>query len=176
MKKVIKYFSVVDFKKYMTSIGYVSHDYNQFETVIERINNNDLCVISIGEPNEWLCVDNNIDLWANGVNNHWLPSTDAVLNIEFADSSDNGLKYKNEMTNEQAMEIIQHVLNNENKNTFIIHCSAGISRSGAVAAWLYDYFKNRDIDVIIEPSYPSTPNYYVKNKLKEIYNDNRQSN
>lgn len=175
-KKIIKYFSVVDFKKYMKSIGYVSYDYNRFEMCKERINNSEICVISIGEPDEWIHVDNNLDLWANGVNNHWMPSSDSVLNIEFADVDNSGqMKYKNALTHEQSNEIIKHIEKNKDKNVFIIHCSAGISRSGAVSAWIYEYFKCNGIDVVIEPEYPSTPNYYVKGKLKEIYNDNSKS-
>ena len=175
--KIIKYFSVVDFKKYMMSIGYVSYDYNCFEMCIERLNNSNICVISIGEPNEWIHIDNNYDLWANGVNNHWLPSSDSVLNIEFGDVGNyDNMKYKTAITDEQAIEIVKFIERNSHKTEFIIHCSAGISRSGAVSAWIYDYFKCKGVDVVIEPEYPSTPNYYIKGKLKDIYYANSQSN
>ena len=111
-------------------------------------------------------VDKNNDLWANGTNTHWLPGIyDNVLNIEFSDTGEGDFEA---MGIEQAHDIINFIKNNKDKNNFYIHCSAGISRSGAVASFIYDYFKDNDIDVTIEPKYPETPNYHVRNTLKRI--------
>lgn len=40
---------------------------------------------------------------------------------------------------EQAKELIEFIESNKNKETCIVHCSAGISRSGAVGAFVNDY-------------------------------------
>ena len=82
MKK-IKYFSVIDFKNFMKSLGYVSYDYNR-RIPYNDIPRQDFAVISIGNSGEWS--DNAEELWANGVNAHWLPGMfDNVLNIDFGD-------------------------------------------------------------------------------------------
>jgi predicted protein tyrosine phosphatase len=165
MKK-IKYFSVIDFKNFMKSLGYVSYDYNR-RIPYNDIPRQDFAVISIGNV-EWLSdADKNNDLWANGTNTHWLPGIyDNVLNIDFGDCGEEELEA---MSIEQAHDIINFIKKNKDKNNFYIHCSAGISRSGAVASFIYDYFKDNDIDVTIEPKYPETPNYHVRNTLKRIY-------
>jgi predicted protein tyrosine phosphatase len=163
--KKIKYFSVVDFKNFMKSLGYISYDYNR-RIPYNDIPRQDFAVISIGNV-EWLPdADKNNDLWANGTNTHWLPGIyDNVLNIEFSDTGEGDFEA---MSVEQGKEIVDFVKKNKDKNNFYIHCSAGISRSGAVASFIYDYFKENGNDVVMTPHYPETPNYHVKNTLKRI--------
>jgi predicted protein tyrosine phosphatase len=43
--------------------------------------------------------------------------------------------------NEDARKVRDFIKLNKDKNTFIVHCSAGISRSGAVAQYICDYFQ-----------------------------------
>jgi predicted protein tyrosine phosphatase len=43
-------------------------------------------------------------------------------------------------TKKQAKELFNFIKKNINKNNWIIHCSAGISRSGAVGTFINDYF------------------------------------
>ena len=50
---------------------------------------------------------------------------------------------------------------------FIIHCSAGISRSGAIARFIHE--KNNSDDFYNENPYIQ-PNLYVLNRLKELDN------
>ena len=167
----IHYFSVVDFKQYMKSLGYVSFDYNRFDTVKERLVNSDIAVISIGNPNEINHIDNDIDIWANGEDNHWLPDLDNVLNIEFGDVSNlNGVKYKTALTHEQAKTIAEFILRNKDKQKFLIHCSAGISRSGGVAIAIMDILEQNGIDCELHPKYPATPNYWVKKLIFDELN------
>ena len=104
--KKIKYFSVVDFKNFMKSLGYISYDYNR-RIPYNDIPRQDFAVISIGNV-EWLPdADKNNDLWANGTNTHWLPGIyDNVLNIEFSDTGEGDFEA---MSVEQGKEIVDFV-------------------------------------------------------------------
>lgn len=44
-------------------------------------------------------------------------------------------------TVEQAKQVKDFIKKNKDKKTFIVHCSAGISRSGAVAQYICDFFR-----------------------------------
>ena len=167
MKKIIRYFSAKDFKKFMKSYGYISFNHNR-NIPIKYIEDEDFAIISIGNFEEYNEVDNDIDLWVNGCNNHWLPNCKNVLNIDFDDVDNFGvLKFRGALNDEVAKDIVNFIFKNENKNNFFIHCSAGISRSGAVASVIYDYFKSLHNDVEIYPKYPDTPNIWVKNIIKK---------
>ena len=163
-KKIIRYFSAKDFKNFMKSFGYTSYMRNRMMPYNHDIHEN-FAVISIGNYGEWNFVDNDKELYANGINNHWIPDGNNILNIDFGDV---GESEPSAMSEVQAEDIIKFISDNEEKANFYIHCSAGISRSGAVASFLYDYFKSKDYDVKIYPTYPKTPNYYVKSLLNKF--------
>lgn len=168
----IHYFSVVDFKRYMKSLGFVSFDYNRFDMTMERLINSDMAIISIGNPNEINRVDNDVDIWANGENNHWLPNLENVLNIEFGDVDNSGpMKYRTALTHEQAKTIAEFILRNRNKQKFIIHCGAGISRSGGIVHAISDILTKYDIEHEIHPGIPTTPNYWVKKLVLDELNE-----
>lgn len=95
-----------------------------------------------------------------------------VFNIKFDDLEEDlihkGRLYKT-ITKEQAEELINFMMNNENKD-FYIHCHAGISRSGAVGLFIRDYFD------WVDKTYFDTnimkriqPNAKVYNELKKAY-------
>ena len=165
MKKV-KYFSAADFKKYMCSMGFPSYTYNHFIISIDEIEKCDFAVISIGNVEECLETNNDVDLWANGCSNHWFPNCRNILNVNF---NDVGEGEDCAISSKQAKDIVNFIEDNKNKNSFFIHCGAGISRSGAIASIIYDYLRLED-EIKIEPIYPMTPNYYVRNMLKRELN------
>lgn len=168
----IHYFSVVDFKRFMKSLGYVSFDYNRFDVVKQRLLDSDLAIISIGNPDEIYHIDNDVDIWANGKNNHWLPDLENVLNIEFGDVDNSGpMKYRTALTHEQAKTIAEFILQNRNKQKFLIHCSAGISRSGGVALAISDILTQNNIEHELCPGHPATPNYWVKKLIIDELNE-----
>lgn len=169
--KEIRYFSATDFKCFMKSLGFTSYKWNRM-MAYSAIPNSDFAVISIGNPEYLKDVDNDKDLWANGINNHWLPNCfENVLNIDFSDNGEEDFESLNE---EGAQEIIDFIIKNENKSKFYIHCSAGISRSGAVSSVIYDFFKRCGEDVKIYPNYPKTPNYHVRNLLNnKLYKEKK---
>lgn len=161
MMKKIKYFSASDFKSYMKSLGFIGVYFNRNVVSKEFIESQSFAIISIGNI-EWDEGYTDDSLYLNGCNNHWMPDTNNILNINF---NDVGEKEEGALTELQAQEILCFIEDNQYKKDWFIHCSAGISRSGAVASIVYDYFKSKDIPVKIEPEYPKTPNYYVRNIL-----------
>jgi predicted protein tyrosine phosphatase len=106
-------------------------------------------------------------------NLHWFKKNhDNVLNLEFDDvESDVALDGKNKykaFSEEQAREVAEFIDKNKNK-TFLIHCLAGISRSGAVGRFLYDYYPWVDrewFDVNVKSRIQ--PNQRVYNELKKL--------
>lgn len=50
------------------------------------------------------------------------------------------------MTKEQGQEIVDFVKKNKDVGNFIVHCAAGVSRSGAVAKFITEYFGGEDRD------------------------------
>jgi predicted protein tyrosine phosphatase len=104
---------------------------------------------------------------------HWFRKNhDNVLNLEFDDVEDDATsigknKYK-VFSKEQAREVVEFIDRNENK-TFLIHCLAGVSRSGAIGLFLYDYYPWVDrewFDVNVKPRIQ--PNQRVYSELKKI--------
>lgn len=114
-----------------------------------------------------------------------LESSSNVLNLWFHDADPiseeplifNGIEITLEPTvlfdTDMALQIHQFVKQNEKAKFWIIHCTAGISRSGAVGEILSEYFHipyqqfKRDNPQV-------NPNIYVKNILKQImiYDEN----
>ena len=65
--------------------------------------------------------------------------------------------------------IVDFINKNKDKSVFIIHCSAGISRSGAVATFFYDKFlKEIDKEVFRRENKFIRPNLYILNRLKDF--------
>lgn len=45
-------------------------------------------------------------------------------------------------TEDQAKEIVQFVEKNKDRTNWLVHCDAGVSRSGAVGTWIYEKLNN----------------------------------
>ena len=68
-----------------------------------------------------------------------------VINLTFDDvEEDMPEKHVYAMTMKQANEIIDFIIKNSDKH-FILHCTAGISRSGAIGTFIANYF---NVDVV----------------------------
>ena len=165
--KTIRYFSAKEFKNFMKSLGYISYSYNRYDVPYQKIIESDFAIISICNTEIEEDIDNEYDLWANGADNHWMPSTSNVLNIEFDDIDGHSNNYKCAFNNKDAEKIIDFIIRNKDKNNFYIHCGAGISRSGAVALFVADMFRYFGNDYNILPGVPKTPNAWV---LKVLHN------
>lgn len=77
-------------------------------------------------------------------------------------------------SDEELLKIIRFVNKYKDKNIFMIHCSAGISRSGAVAMFIRDKFFDEIDNVIFNMENKHIlPNLYILKKLKELDNDTK---
>lgn len=72
-------------------------------------------------------------------------------------------------TEEQAKQVLEFVDNNKDRKQFIIHCSAGISRSGAVGTFINDYF-GLDYRTFRQKNPQVQPNPLVLRTLKNLTN------
>ena len=69
-------------------------------------------------------------------------------------------------TREQASEIISFLKENKNVNTVLVHCAAGISRSGAVGQFVLD-FMDGDRDFFQSTNRHIMPNVHISRTLNE---------
>lgn len=97
---------------------------NNFTSEKIKSLSNSSCFISI------LDVDNDENLYNKA---------DNFLQVRMWDIEEDTEKYK-KPSKEVLSEIVKFVNRHRDKNNFIIHCSAGVSRSGAVATYIYDKF------------------------------------
>lgn len=72
------------------------------------------------------------------------------------------------ITKEQGEQIVKFVRTNEKATNFIIHCAAGISRSGAVAKFINEVFGGTDREFNLLNPY-TKPNYVVLNLLRNLW-------
>lgn len=126
----------------------------------------DIAVISIGD-----CVNSQdpSDFFSNGINCHWFHyDHHNVLNLNFDDCSPEHGKGM-PIYPEQAERIYKFVTDNMSAKKFFVHCSAGISRSGAVGLFIKDFLKTVDISAELNAEYIN-PNSYVSMLLnRQIY-------
>jgi len=101
-----------------------------------------------------------------------------VLNLSFDDCENDGdpspTQYigTKSFSEEQAKEVYDFIKNNEDKETFIIHCMAGISRSGGVGLFINDYF-NQDYNVFMNKNPYVRPNAKVSRLLNNLHRNER---
>lgn len=72
-------------------------------------------------------------------NPYFEKDTNNVLNLFFEDIENDTEEYKS-FSIEQGNQVLGFIENNKDKSTFIIHCLAGRSRSGAIGQFICDYF------------------------------------
>lgn len=135
----------------------------------------DVAVISISNSFEDSEPD---DIFANGPSSRWFRQQHKnVLNLTFDDVS------APEMTSESlnagngpvlfdedmAREIVDFVDGNKDAAVWIVHCSAGVSRSGAVSRWLKDRLSCKySIEANNVDGRHAVPNAYVLKVLDRL--------
>ena len=72
--KEVRYFSATNFKKFMMGLGFPTHSYNRNVLAKDFIETFNFAIISIGNVECEKVGDNDVDLWLNGPDNHWIPS------------------------------------------------------------------------------------------------------
>lgn len=71
-------------------------------------------------------------------------------------------------SDEQAIKLVNFIEKNKDKS-FIIHCEAGISRSGAVGQFINDTYKNMTDEEFKKQNKYISPNQYMYHKLIKAY-------
>lgn len=174
--------SVADFKHTM-------QNNDLYDSNIEQ--RTDLAVISIGNSFEDGDPD---DIFSNGPSSRWFRRQHSnVLNLTFdditapekwqmmsqfakkpagsSDSGENGISDGDCVLfdEEMARRLVQFVDENRAAKTWIVHCSAGVSRSGAVSRWLKDFLKFKyGIEANNVDGRYAVPNAYVLRVLDKV--------
>ena len=174
--------SVADFKHTM-------QNNDLYDCNIEQ--RTDLAVISIGNSFEDSDPD---DIFSNGPSSRWFRYQHKnVLNLTFDDitapekwqmmtlftrqSTDGSEPDENGISGseyvlfdeEMAHRLVEFVEDNRKAKVWIVHCSAGVSRSGAVARWLKDCLKFKyGIEANNVDGRYAVPNAYVLRILDRI--------
>lgn len=151
----------------------------------------DLAVISIGNSSEDIDPD---DIFSNGPSSRWFRYQHKnVLNLTFdditapekwqmmsqsatrsagcSDSGENGISISDCILfdEEMARHLVRFVEENRAAKIWIVHCSAGVSRSGAVSRWLKDCLKFKyGIEANNVDGRYAVPNAYVMRVLDRI--------
>ena len=100
-------------------------------------------------------------------------SLDNVLQVHMWDVEEDTYKNNNKIylkpSDEELQRIVDFVNKNKDKKAFVVHCSAGISRSGAVATYIREKFYD-DVDhKWFKKENPwIQPNLYILNRLREL--------
>lgn len=78
------------------------------------------------------------------------------------------LKYEKPSENE-LQRIVEFVNKHKDKSVYMVHCSAGISRSGAVATFIKEKFLSEvDKEKFMKENKFIQPNLYILNRLKSL--------
>ncbi len=101
-----------------------------------------------------------------------------VLRLIFDDATEEenenrikkGLKELQLITTEQCKSLLSFIEQNKHVETFYVHCSAGVSRSGAVGVFINDLFGEESYFEFANSNPIIKPNYYILAILRRIYN------
>lgn len=132
-----------------------------FENNIDNIEKSDKKIFyaSILEPDN----TNTIRPDSENFKSFWFHDIDEDIVDE-----EKGIVY-NKASDEQLNSIIDFVEENKAMDYFIVHCTAGISRSGAVGEFVNDFFGEEDYNTFKRNNPQIIPNTYIKNRLRELY-------
>ena len=130
---------------------------------------NDIAYISIEHS------DNCLKYLLNDKKEHYLASSDNVLNVDFDDITED-FDYEPPLghwfyaiNEKQAKDIVDFIENNLDKN-FIIHCRAGKSRSQGICRFILDMYKDKYNTCAANLVNPCIyPNGKVVRELKKEY-------
>ena len=143
--KQIKAIPKLVFDKHFTDKEFKYYDYACFISILDIDNNEQKFDKSIDNFLQVKMWDIEEDLFENGY-----------------------LKYEKPNDNELKM-IVDFINKHKDKSVFMVHCSAGISRSGAVATFLFDKFLSEiDKEQFRRENKYIRPNLYILNRLKSL--------
>ena len=114
---------------------------------------------------------------------HFKTNHDNVLVMKFDDLTDTewdriapatqkGLNLFNE---KHAKQIVDFLEKNKGKDYCMVHCAAGVSRSGAVGTFINDFYSKVDYFTFMSRNKYVKPNAYVLTTLKKVYYESDSS-
>lgn len=175
MEKIVRVLSRQSFNEFMSKKGWTNN---------ERLPDNVAIIEFFNSKNLEYCLnkgeENDIDArfrFRNSKESAWFEESDVVYHIECDDIlTPRSLKLPNdeivnlvEFKYIDAISIFDFILKNKDKDMFIIHCSAGISRSGAVGAFLKTFLSDLRHDVYYPDEMGTSPNGLILDMLKTHY-------
>lgn len=102
-----------------------------------------------------------------------------VLRLVFDDVTDEEFKRVSEQTQreltlfsaEQAKQVLSFLENNKHVDTLYVHCTAGVSRSGAVGTIANDFYGKETFFEFTQSNPYIKPNYFIVALLRRVYNN-----
>lgn len=124
-----------------------------------------MAFISIHEPRNKI-IGGHVEAWPT-----ILPEADNVLNLWFNDCEEENVDIEAVLFNEDmATQIIEFVEKNKTAKGWLLHCTMGKSRSGAIGSFLSDYFEINWFDFLRDNPQVS-PNALVRKLLTKVLNE-----
>jgi predicted protein tyrosine phosphatase len=71
----------------------------------------------------------------------------------------------------ELQKIVNFIDSHKDKSYFVVHCSAGISRSGAVVRYILEHFEDSDKQWFNQNNKFIQPNLYILKRLKQLSKD-----
>ena len=149
------------------------NNFMQFSNITDdNVEERDILIISINTPRDTGWFTNR---YANDVHSHFKRNHSNVLIEHFPDFGENMARQMREQgvysvfSERKAKRIYEFIKRNKNKSLAVIHCGAGVSRSGAVGAFLFDMYGHESMtwDEFQEKNPKIQPNMHVLRLLHE---------
>ena len=130
---------------------------NEFGEVYDRLSGrDDVAFVSIED--------------SDGVDKHLAPSSRNILNLEFDDVDNDGEAEGRKTISEEQSSMLAAFISEQIPRHFIIHCTAGRSRSQGVARVIFDCFPDIYQECRFNRFNPcTTPNYSVVAAVKRQF-------
>lgn len=122
------------------------------------------------------------DSFKHDVESYFKKQHPNALTMHFGDYNENnaiqkGNKGPTGVFNEyKAKKLYKFIKDNKNKSLAILHCGAGISRSGAVGNFIYDLYGKNDMtwDEFKRKNPQIQPNIYILKLLRKVYEEDKK--
>lgn len=94
----------------------------------------------------------------------------------FGDYTSNDLNNPYVFTIGHAKELYEFIKRNKDKSMAILHCGAGISRSGAIGTFIFDLYGNGDYEEFKRKNSQIYPNHHILRLLNNVHEQQKRYN